>query len=175
MESTFTNAEISIETLPQFQNVSFNSISNRLRNKFILQNTILLFIVFGSAIGYYFRKPENAELGLFFFLIIGILIFILILRYVNIYLKQKTYGYSLRDKDVIFRSGYIVIRTIVIPYNRIQHVSIHRSFLDKAFKISSLKIYTAGGNSSDMIIPGLEPEIAIQINEMITQKISENE
>lgn len=171
MQNTFTNTEVSIEALPQYQEVTLNSVSLNLRKKLFFQNALILFfLALGGVMLFYFEPDKlNIVIG------IAIAFILLTLRFLDISLKQKRYGYALREKDLLFQSGYLINRTIIIPYNRIQHLTIHRSLWDKQFGISSLNVFTAGGDSSDVKIPGLDPDLAAQINEMITQKISEND
>lgn len=171
MQDSFTNSEISIDSLPQYQEVSLHSVSLKLKRKLYFQNSLLILLLgVGGGVFFVFEPDKlNIVIG------IAILVMLLIIRFLDISLKQKNYGYALREKDILFRSGYLINRTVIIPYNRVQHLAIHRSFLDKQFGISSINIFTAGGSSSDIKIPGLEPDLAAQINEMITLKISENE
>ncbi len=47
--------------------------------------------------------------------------------------------------------------------------------MDKMFKISSLKIFTAGGSGGDIIIPGLAPDLAQRLKEALAAKLTTNE
>ena len=60
----------------------------------------------------------------------------------------------------------------MVSFNRIQHVSINRSVLDKWLALSTLKIFTAGGSGSDVKIPGLDPKIAEKLKEALAGKIA---
>jgi len=104
----------------------------------------------------------------------GLLLFFII-RIADIILRQKYYGYAFREKDLAYRRGYLINQVTVIPFNRIQHSSIRRSLLDKAFGIASLKVYTAGGSGSDIEIPGLELNIAENLNEALSKKVADDE
>ena len=171
MQENFSNQQLEFSDLPQFEKVDFHEVSLKLRAKSILQ-WVILTLLFSAAIGiFYFVKQEFSS---FSFIGIGLIFTYLVVRLVDIILKQKFYGYAIREKDILFRSGYITSKTTVIPFNRIQHSAINRSFLDKIFGISTLKIYTAGGSGSDINIPGLLPKLALQLNQALAQKVSEN-
>jgi uncharacterized protein len=46
--------------------------------------------------------------------------------------------------------------------------------IGKTFNISALKIYTAGGSSSDLTIGGLPPEEAQRLKDFITQSAEQH-
>ena len=83
----------------------------------------------------------------------------------------KRCGYALREQDIIFKRGFLFERTTIVPFNRIQHVSVERSFLDKVLNISTLKVFTAGGSGSDISIPGIIPETATSLKEEVSVRI----
>lgn len=170
MSGNFTNHQIPFEKLPRFEEVSFSPISLRLRTKSLVQLAIFITLVC-TGIWYYYSREGFDKIS---FLILGLIGVFFSIRLIDIFLKQKFYGYAIREKDIVFRSGYISTKTIIIPFNRIQHSAINRTFLDKTFGISTLKIYTAGGSGSDMGIPGLLPDEAIQLNQIISSKVSEH-
>jgi len=84
-------------------------------------------------------------------------------------------GYLLREKDVSYKSGLITYKQISVTFNRIQHVEVSQGILGKLFQLSSVKIYTAGGNASDLSIPGLNVSDAQKLKAFISEKISQYE
>lgn len=170
MEEVFENPEISMEELPDFETVTLHPVSLKLRTKSLVQTGVLM-LIFLIAAGTFLviNGPD-----LLVYLILGALLLFFVVRFTDIILKQKFYGYALREKDLIFRQGYISTQTTIVPFNRIQHSAINRSLFDKIFGIASLKIYTAGGSGSDVSIPGLSPERAQELNEVISEKISQD-
>src|SRR5690606_33406175 len=61
-------------------------------------------------------------------------------------------GYAFREHDVLFRHGVIATKTIVIPYNRVQHVALNEGVFSRMFGLAEVAVYTAGGNSGDIAI-----------------------
>ncbi len=61
---------------------------------------------------------------------------------------------------------------MIIPYRRIQHCEVTSGPVEQMFDIASLNIYTAGGGSSDMTIPGLEDQRAATLKAHILRKIN---
>ena len=90
------------------------------------------------------------------------------------YFQTKSFAqkaYSLRDKDIIYRSGWIVQNISTCPFNRIQHSSVNMGFFERKYGLATLILYTAGTNDADLQIPGLKEADAYGIKEWITQKI----
>ena len=84
-------------------------------------------------------------------------------------------GYLIREKDVSLQRGLITYKVTSVPLNRIQHVEISQGVLAKMLQLSSVKIYTAGGTSSDLTIPGLTEPEARKMKAFLSGKISEHE
>ncbi|MEC1657237.1 PH domain-containing protein [Bacillus haynesii] len=63
-------------------------------------------------------------------------------------LLYKWYAYKLDDKSLfIKKGGFSVIETLV-PFKRIQHVSIEQTFYSRFFNLYQVIIYTAGDSHS---------------------------
>ncbi len=165
--SSFSNSTIAIESLPDYEMVSLNSVSKKLQYKQLIQVAFFA-VLLGGGISFLLYKDET-NIALIACIVavccIGLLMFTVIK-------KQVCYGYALREKDIIYRRGFMVTKTTIVSFNRIQHVSIKRSLLDNRFGIATLQIFTAGGSGSDIQIPGLSPEIATKIKEALAVTIA---
>ncbi|CAN5360783.1 hypothetical protein BH23BAC2_BH23BAC2_19440 [soil metagenome] len=167
----FSNAPIDINSLPKFEEVNYTGISS----KFLVKSNIytgifLVVIIIAMAVLWYFgASHQNLLIG-------GIVVLLFFsFRFWNNFKKQNNYGFALREKDVLFRRGFIVNAITIIPFNRIQHVSVSRDAFDKMLNISSLQIYTAGGGGSDINIPGLKPDLALSLKEALSTKLIAND
>ena len=80
-------------------------------------------------------------------------------------------AYALRDKDVIFRSGWIIQKISTCPFNRIQHSAVSTGLFERKYGLATLNLYTAGTDDADLQIPGLKEADAYTMKEWITQKI----
>lgn len=76
-------------------------------------------------------------------------------------------GYAIREKDISFKSGWLWRSMTTVPFNRVQHCDIKQGLIDRQFGLSRLTIYTAGGQSTDLMIPGLLPETAERLKTYI--------
>jgi len=167
----FSNNPIDINSLPKFEEVEYTGISSKYLIKSNIQTGIFLLIVLitWGVLWYYDAGTQNLQIA-------AILIFLFFtFRFWNNFKMQRNYLYALRDNDILYRRGFLVNSVTVIPYNRIQHVSVSRDFIDKMLNISSLQIFTAGGGGSDVNIPGLKPDIAVNLKEALSKKLAANE
>jgi len=82
-------------------------------------------------------------------------------------LTYQYMGYALRQKDISFKSGWLWRSMTTVPFNRVQHCDIRQGLIDRQFGLSRLTIYTAGGQSTDLVIPGLLPETAERLKSFI--------
>lgn len=164
-ESIFENPSVDLNTLPRFELIQVKKPHKNYLYVGLLGNTIfigflsILFIsaFFIVAYEYSFFKPF--ALGLFILLIIY--------SYTMSYYSYKKKGYGLRNKDITYHKGVFFQSKTTIPFNRVQHCEITQGPIERMFNLKSLVIYTAGGQSSDLNINGLEPNEAEQLKEYI--------
>lgn len=164
----FTNEIIDTKQLPRFEEVQLTSLNPKFWYEIIITSTITLLIL-GCILGVIcYNSEEFVDKGIYFLvLFVLIIIFSLLLKRVGF--KKKAYAF--RNHDVIYRSGIIATNTMVIPYNRVQHVALHEGFISRYFGLAKVEIFTAGGNSSDIEIPGIEKEEAENIKQLLMGKI----
>lgn len=167
----FENINIDPASLPKFEEAEFHPVLKQYLVKRNITTSISILIFSTAWAGFWFYNNNFPLLltGL------GVLLLLWVFRIWNNLKFQQNLGYSLRDKDILFRRGFFVSRITVVPFNRIQHASISRDVLDKMLGISSLEIFTAGGSGSDIRIPGLPPELAKSLKESLAVKLSKDE
>jgi len=94
------------------------------------------------------------------------------------WLMRKSFtrkAYALRDKDILYRSGWLVQRLSVCPFIRIQHCSINAGPFERKLGLASISIHTAGTDGADLKIPGLQQETAHALRDFIMKKTTANE
>ncbi len=84
-------------------------------------------------------------------------------------------GFAIRDKDILYKSGIFFRSTLIIPFNRVQHCEIDHGPIDRMFGLAELSLFTAGGSSSDLNIPGLTQDKAAALKYFITRKVTSDE
>ena len=83
-------------------------------------------------------------------------------------------GYAIREKDITYKSGWLWKSMTTIPFNRVQHCDLRQGILDRRFGLSKLTIYTAGGQSTDLMIPGLLPDTAEKLKAFILRSTEQS-
>jgi uncharacterized protein len=164
----FTNETINISELPKFEAVQF-AVLHKSYWKVILINIIGFFLILitGAGIALAFVEeliPYRVEI----IVAISVLL-LLIIFFTRLSFNKK--GFAFRNHDVLFKHGVIATNTIVIPYNRVQHVALHEGLISRYFGLAKIEIFTAGGVSSDIEIPGIEKEQAENIKQLLMGKI----
>ena len=81
--------------------------------------------------------------------------------------RAKTAGFALRQHDIAFVRGVFFRKTIVLPFNRVQHAHLSSGPLQRRFGLASLRLYTAGASGIDLQIDGLPAEMAASLREHV--------
>lgn len=167
METGFTNYSISPDTLPRYEQVAIHPIAP-LYWYVIVTNVAIVTLVIGSASAFALFAAGLASVGR---VALGAwLLFMLAQLLVRRQAFRKR-GYALRERDVIYRKGLLATVTTIVPFNRIQHVSINEGVLSRRFGLAQLQLFTAGGSSANMVISGLPKEDAERIKTFIMGNI----
>lgn len=170
----FSNAAIDVASLPRAEEVNLQRIEPSywkvLQLSWLISTLVLL--AAGAAAIFFIKKLHSTPL---IALIAGAWLLWAVSRY---WLLQRAFerkAYAIRQKDVLYRTGFIIRRLHVCPFNRIQHCSVHSGVLERQYGLASISLFTAGSEGSDLRIPGLKEETAANIREFIMQKIKTDE
>ena len=169
----FTNSIVLPENLPEIEKKTFIPLDKNYL-KILVIRLILFFFVLAGSFTAFLLLSQNTPNEIIIIIISAIVILVSYIA-VIIFLGFSKKGYLVREKDISYQKGLITYKLTSIPFNRIQHVEVNQGVLEKFFKLSSVKIYTAGGNTSDLSIPGLPEEIAQNLKAFLSVKISEHE
>lgn len=164
----FSNETIDTAQLPKFEEVKFTALQPNYW-KVTLINWGIVFLILGTAIGFalaFIKELQDSQLTI---VITYLVLVTIIVFFSRISFVKK--GFAFRNHDVLFRNGIIATNTIVIPYNRVQHVALHEGLISRYFGLAEIEIFTAGGSSSDIEIPGIEKEQAENIKQLLMGKI----
>ena len=166
----FTNETLDTSQLPKFEEVAFTALHPKYLLVVLigLLRTIAMLVLIPTVVSMF--KPEFFSGRIWLILgIINTIFYILLVVFSSIGFKKK--GFAFREHDVLYRYGIIATNTIVIPYNRVQHVALHEGLVSRYFGLAKIEIFTAGGSSSDIEIPGIEKEQAENIKQLLMGKI----
>lgn len=164
----FTNETIDTTTLPKFEEVKLTPLHPSYL-KVVWLNLAIVFGIIAIAAGAVFYLAE--EVQPYWIPVTIVYVVILLLTILISFINFRNRGFAFRAHDVIYRSGAIAITTAIIPYNRAQHVAMHEGWLSRRLGLAEVEIFTAGGDKSDIKIPGLEKEHAENIKQLLMGKI----
>jgi membrane protein YdbS with pleckstrin-like domain len=83
--------------------------------------------------------------------------------------RRLRYGVSERRLQVVH--GWLFHTDTVVPLVRVQHLDVVRGPLDKMFGTASLVLHTAGTHNSTITVPGLAPEQAEAMRDIIREHV----
>ena len=168
------NPQIDVSTLPKVEDLVFQPLEKEYLTVSLLARVIST-IVIGLILA--------AVLFLEFFNVPSLLVKIICALYVLYVVWSilstikgfKHKSYALRSKDIVYKSGWLWRSTTTAPFNRVQHVMIDQGLIERQYNLAKLKVFTAGGSSSDLTIPGLSPHTADTLKSFIVQKTTADE
>ncbi|WP_035693637.1 PH domain-containing protein [Flavobacterium sasangense] len=167
----FTNNPIDINQLPKFEEVQLKGLHPKYVTVLLFNFSLLLILVIvGFSTLFYFNQDAFSN-AIWMTILVGL---VLILAGLVLFTKFSFHkkGYAFREHDAIYKSGLISETTTIIPFNRVQHVALHQGFISRKLGLASIELFTAGGSSSDLEIPGLLLADAQIIKNLVSQKIN---
>ena len=167
----FTNNPIDINQLPKFEEVQLKGLNPKYITVLLFNFSLLLILVIGGFSTLFYFKQEAFSNTIWIAIVVGIVLFLVGLVVFTKFSFQKK-GYVFREHDAIYKSGLISETTTIIPFNRVQHVALHQGFISRKLGLASIELFTAGGSSSDLEIPGLLLADAQIIKNLVSQKIN---
>ncbi|HMR89112.1 MAG TPA: PH domain-containing protein [Saprospiraceae bacterium] len=170
----FENNQLPSQSLPSINDIDFESLEINYQ-KVSIYFTAFFFVVaiiIYLGIGIFVEELFDSPL---IWIVVGGWILVTSLF---VFLSYKSYfyeGFALRERDIVYKSGMFFRSTIIVPFNRVQHCEINQGPIDRYFGLSELSLFTAGGSSSDLNIPGLSQETAAKLKQFITNKVAHDE
>ena len=166
----FENIQINIDELPGIGSLELHPLESNYKYVRVIGWAVfaLIVIVAISVVLINVNDPEAKKWLLM--TAVPVLSLIVIISFVFSYFGFFQMAYALRSKDIVFKKGLVYRKTTIIPFNRIQHCEVNHGPVDRLFNLASLKVFTAGGQTSDLEIPGLTELRAQMIKDYIIGK-----
>ena len=163
------NEQVDISNIPEVQSLQYHPLQNRYKTALYIFALIMTIVLGAIIVAVYFIDNFKIPTWVYyvafsFWLIRTIWVF-----------SKITFGfkykyYALRENDIIFHTGWLWRHLTIVPFNRVQHLRIDQGPIERKFNLSKLKIFTAGGTSSDLTIPGLDPKTSNKLKQFIVTK-----
>jgi membrane protein YdbS with pleckstrin-like domain len=164
----FTNETIDLELLPKYEDASLSRPHSKYWTLIVI-NTSIFLILIGVGLTTAFILNENARMNWPIWSALYVIFAVILFVIYRASFKRR--GFALREKDVLYKSGIIAATTTIVPLNRIQHVALNEGVLSRMFKLGTLQVYTAGGNSGQINIVGIPIEQAKVMKEALVQRL----
>ena len=167
----FSNNTIDLDTLPKFEELHLNALHSNYVKVLLFNFLLLVLLAIGGFTAIFFIEREVFSTK-YWLLIFSAFVLFLVFVVIIAKLSFNKKGYAFRAHDAIYKSGLISETTTIVPFNRVQHVALHQGFIARKLGLASIELFTAGGSSSDLEIPGLLLEEAQKIKNMVSHKIN---
>jgi len=167
----FNNPQIFTENLHTINDLAFEALEKSYRSVLYIGNTIF-FAIFGIiASSIYFALKDEVP---YFIQVLAIVLFfsLLVFSFLSIHFGFKNKAFAVRQKDIVFQTGWLWKSKTVVPFKRIQHSEVSQGPIDRMFNLGKLRVFTAGGSGSDLSIPGLSFLKANQLKDFIISEIT---
>ncbi len=167
----FTNAQIDLSGLPEAEQMEMIPLEPAYKKvRYISAALVALIMIFAVWV-FAFFQPDLSPYGY-----IGAGLVTLLAAWMVYYngLVFHYMGYAIREKDITYKSGWLWKSMTTVPFNRVQHCDLRQGILDRRFGLSKLTIYTAGGQSTDLMIPGLLPDTAEKLKAFILRSTEQS-
>ena len=167
----FNNNPIDITQLPKFEEVQLKGLNPKYITVLLFNFSLLLILVIVGFSTLFYLNQDAFSNTIWIAILVGIVLFLTgLVVFTKLSFHKK--GYVFREHDAIYKSGLISETTTIIPFNRVQHVALHQGFISRKLGLASVELFTAGGSSSDLEIPGLLLADAQLIKNLVSQKIN---
>ena len=167
----FSNITIEVEDLPAIESVAFKPLEKDYlkvsRIAFLISTLIVLAI--GGVLFYFINEIQTPVI---ISTSAAVFLLLTIFGWVATTLAFNYGGYALRERDILFRQGWLVRKVRIVPLKRIQHVSLQSGPIERKFGLASISIFTAGSEEADFTIKGITKEIAQQIKDWIGTQLN---
>jgi hypothetical protein len=167
----FTNPNISPGELPSIETVQFYPLERTYLTAQRIALVVSMLGIAAVAIAAFFFIRQLQVPAVIWSTAAGFLVFTFF-GWVGEGIGFRNSGYALRDKDVLFRHGWIIRKIRIVPLNRVQHVSVQSGPIERRFGLASVSVFTAGSAFADFTIKGITEKTARQIKDWISHQLN---
>lgn len=80
-------------------------------------------------------------------------------------------GYQLGERLLRVVRGWMFHTDTIVPFVRVQHIDVTQGPVEKLFGVATLVVHTAGTHNSIVTVPGLAPDRAAEIRDIIREHV----
>ncbi len=173
IDTEFTNHLVPLEHIPDVGQASFQPLEPAYLTVRRITFAILFVIALVGVIAIFVFNPKArlwwAMLGAG-----GGLSLLSVLYLVADTWSFRLSGYALREHDLVYKKGWWVRVQKIVPFNRVQHLSLESGLIERKYGLACLHIYTAGSAQADFTLRGVKQEVAEKLKDWITNHIQDH-
>lgn len=83
--------------------------------------------------------------------------------------RYRRFRFGVSRRLLYVKQGVLARHEKIVPVSKVQHVDVDQAPLERAFRLSTLEVFTAGGRRATFRIPGLSPERADELRRRILE------
>jgi hypothetical protein len=166
----YNNPLIPIAAIPQYQEIPLQRIEPDYKKVLWFNWTIAYLFITGLTI-LIFITNEKIQKAWIITLAVFVFMSSIALVIASIEIGFKNRSWALRDKDIIFKKGWLFQRTHIVPFAKVQHCILKTGPVGRRYNLASLRFMTAASHQRDISINGLSLEDAEKIKEHARQAI----
>ena len=104
-------------------------------------------------------------------LIVGLVVVALVVGLLRwlVVRRHRSWGYGVRDDELLLRRGLLVRRLTIVPIGRLQFIDIHQGPLDRWLDVANLQLHTAAA-ASDAKVPMLSLADASRLRDELIER-----
>ena len=165
----YNNPHIPIAAIPQFQEIPLQRVEPDYKKVLYFNWSIVFAIVVGILVAVFIL---NKELHVWWPITLAVLVVLLgmVLTVASIEIGFKKKSWAVRDKDILFKNGWLFQSTHIIPFTKVQHCILKTGPISRRYKLASLRFMTAASHERDISINGLSQTDAEKIKGWIMEK-----
>ena len=160
----YNNPHIPIAAIPQFQEIPLQRVEPAYKKVLWFNWAIAYLFIIGLTV-FIFIVNDNLHKVWIITLAALVLIMSIALIIASIEIGFKNRSWALRDKDIIFKKGWLFQSTHIVPFAKVQHCILKTGPIGRRYNLASLRFMTAASHQRDISINGLSLEDAEKIKE----------
>ena len=173
MTQHFENLSVNPTELPGLSEIEFKPIDPNYLKVSLIASAIFFFVLIAGAVAI-IQFTDVEEKAIAYLISMSSIVILAAINVIVTVLGFKKKQYAIRQRDIIYTKGLIWSVRTTVPFNRIQHAELKQGPIERIYKINSLKLFTAGGQSSDLVIPGLPDDEALAVKDFVLKKTEED-
>ena len=165
----YENPDIPLGDIPRYADVPLQPVEPAYKRVLYISWSIVYLLTLAVIVFLYFEVDAlHSPLFIFATLFAWLCGVAVSVAAIEIGFRNKVW--ALRDKDIIFRKGWLFQSTHIIPFVKIQHCVVRSGPVERSFGLASIWLMTAAGTDLDIGIRGLKQETAESLKQWIVEK-----